>query len=116
MQLDYDSSMLTNFHSCYSRYRFLRLAAIWDSCLIRDLPKEAYTGTRWQAISGIVCIADDVINHGEDREEYDHNLKTFLERCKYKCIKRNRDMLKLRMSEVTFKGHLNTKYGHESDL
>ena len=56
-----------------------------------------------------------MIIHGRDREEHDHNLKAFLERCKDNGIKLNRDNLKLRMSEVTFMGHLITKDGLQSD-
>ena len=112
MQLDHDSSVLTTFQTCYGRRRFLRLpfgssvsSEIFQKKLIQAL----------DGLSGIVCIADDVIIHGKDHEEHAHNLKAFLERSTYKCIKLNRDKLKLRMSEVTFMVRLITKDGLQSD-
>lgn len=42
-------------------------------------------------LQGVVCVADDVIIHGRDEEDHDKKLKMFLERCREKGIKLNKE-------------------------
>ena len=112
VRLDHESSLLTTFQTCHGRYRWCRLpfgtsvsAEIFQRKLLEAL----------EGLPGIVCIADDVIIHGRDMAEHDHHLSGFLQRCKEKGIKLNRDKLELRLSEVTFIGHRITQDGLQSD-
>ena len=66
-------------------------------------------------LPGVVCIADDVIIHGKDLEAHDRNLIAFMERCRYNGINLNREILQLRISEVTFMRHRTAKDGLYSD-
>ena len=110
--LDHESSLLTTFQTCHCRYRWCRLpfgtsvsAEIFQHKLLEALER----------LTGIVCIADDVIIHGRDMAEHDHHLSGFLQCCKEKGIKLNRDKLELRLSEVTFIGHRITEDSVQSD-
>lgn len=113
VQLDHQSSMLTTFQtSCSGRFRFLRLpfgtsvsAEIFQRKLLESLSE----------LTGIVCIADDVIIHGKTVEEHDKNFNNFLLRCEEKGIKLNKKKMELRTSEVTFMGHKITKDGLQAD-
>ena len=66
-----------------------------DLCVIRDL--EALYN-----LSGVVCIADDVVIHGHTEEEHDLHLDQFLTRCQDRGIK---DKFELKLSEIVFMGH-----------
>ena len=110
--LDEESSKLTTFQTCCGRYRWLRLpfglsvsAEIFQRKLIQNL----------QGLPGVICIADDVIIHGKDVAEHDHNLRQFLQRCRERNIKLNRDKLELRTNSFTFMGHQITKDGVRMD-
>ncbi|XP_048239742.1 uncharacterized protein K02A2.6-like [Haliotis rufescens] len=112
VQLDEESSLLTTFQTCFGRYRFLRLpfglsvsSEIFQKKLIQAL----------DGLPGIVCIADDVLIHGRNLEEHDAHLEAFLARCRESHIKLNPSKLELRLSEITFMGHLITKDGLKSD-
>lgn len=106
--LDEESSKLTTFQTCCGRYRWLRLpfglsvsAEIFQRKLIQNL----------QGLPGVVCIADDVIIHGKNVEEHDHNLRLFLQRCRERGIRLNKDKLELRTNSFTFMGHRITNDG-----
>ena len=112
VQMDQDSSLLTTFQTCHGRYRWCRLpfgtsvsAEIFQRKLLEAL----------DGLPGTVCIADDVIIHGKDISEHDHNLNIFLQRCSEKGIKLNQNKFELRMGEITFMGHRITKDGLQSD-
>ena len=76
--LDESSSFLTTFHTCYGRYRYLRLPFGLNSA------SECFQKKLLNALTGlcrVICIADDVLIHDRTAEEHDSNLKTFLARC-----------------------------------
>ena len=93
VMLDEESSLLTTMQTPFGRYRWLRLpfgtsvsAEIFQKKVLEAL----------QGLSGVVCIADDVIVHGESVSEHDTNLRAFLLRCREKGIKLKREKLSLR--------------------
>ena len=63
----------------------------------------------------VVCIADDVIVHGKDTNDHDKYLHEFLQRCREKGIKLNKNKLQLRMNKITFMGHRITPEGLQPD-
>ncbi len=110
--LDEESSLLTTFQTSFGRYRWLRLpfglavsSEIFQKKLIEVL----------DGLPGVVCIADDVLIHGENEEAHDKCLEGFLARCRNKNVKLNPKKLELRMTEITFMGHLITKDGLQTD-
>ena len=78
IKLDEESSKLTTFQTYYGRYRWKRLPfglSVSSEIFQRKLT-EALVG-----LSGIICIADDIIIHGKSESEHDLNMKKFIERC-----------------------------------
>ena len=66
-------------------------------------------------LTGVVCVADDIIIHGQTLDDHNSNLEAFFQRCKEKGIRLNRNKLELRKEAVTFLGHRITKNGLEVD-
>jgi len=66
-------------------------------------------------LSGVICIADDVIVHGRDEQEHDARLVAFLQRCQERGIQLNRDKFVLKNTEITFMGHQITAAGLQAD-
>jgi len=76
VELDYESSLLTTFQTYYGRYRWTRLpfglyvsSEIFGRKLLEAL----------DSLTGVICIADDVIVHGRDEGEHDARLAAFLQ-------------------------------------
>ena len=72
-------------------------------------------------LPGVYPIADDILIVGEGatdgaaEEDHDRKLRQFLDRCREKCIKLNKEKFRLRLSEVSYMGHLLTKEGLRPD-
>ncbi|XP_064622353.1 uncharacterized protein K02A2.6-like [Lineus longissimus] len=112
VELDEESSLLTTFQTLFGRYRWKRLpfGLIVASEIFQRKLLEAIDG-----LTGVECIADDVVIHGRNTEEHDRNLEAFLQRCREKGIKLNIAKLELRLSEITFMGHMVTERGLQAD-
>ena len=112
IELDNPYSMLTTFQTCFGRYRWLRLP--FGLCVSSEIFQkrilECFAG-----LSGIVCIADDIVIHGKTREEHDKNLELFLKRCNEENVMLNKDKFSFRTDSITFMGHVVTKDGLKSD-
>ncbi len=110
--LDHESSLLTTFQTCFGRYRWLRLpfglsvsSEIFQKKLLENL----------QGLSGIACIADDIMVHGSDNKTHDTALEALMERCLEKQIRLNKDKMEIRMDKITFLGHQITSEGLSTD-
>jgi len=112
VELDTESSLLTTFQTCYGRYRWLRLpfGTTVSSEVFQRRLLEALSG-----LAGVVCIADDIIIHGTDKQDHDKHLTAFLDRCMTAGIKLNRQKLEVGVDEVVFMGHRITKDGLQVD-
>ena len=110
--LDEESSKLTTFQTCFGRYKWLRLpfGLNVSSEIFQKRILDCFSG-----LSGIVCIADDIVIHGKTIEEHDKNLELFLQRCRENNVVLNKDKLVLRTDSITFMGHIVTKDGLKSD-
>ena len=110
--LDEPSNKLTTFQTCFGRYRWLRLP--FGTCVSSEIFQkrllEAVDG-----LTGVVCVADDIIIHGQTLDDHNSNLEAFFQRCKEKGVRLNRNKLELRKEAITFRGHRITKNGLEVD-
>ena len=62
-------------------------------------------------LKGVANIADDLVVHRQDSEEYDRNLIKVLERLKERGLTVNAEKCTFRMTKVVFMGLLLTRYG-----
>ena len=69
-----------------------------------------------RGLSGIICIADDIVIFGKTPEEHDENLRKFFERSKERGMKLDKDKLDIGLKEVTFMGYRITHEGLRVDL
>lgn len=109
--LDGESSELTIFQTCFGRYRWLRLpfGTSVSSGIFQKKLMEAF-----DRLKGVVCVADDVIIHGNGTEDHDKNLDEFLGRCHKKNVKLNKKKL-LQSDNITFMGYKISKEGLSTD-
>ena len=112
IELDKESSWLTTFQTCFGRYRWLRLpfglsasSEIFQRELVQAL----------DGLPGVICIADDVVIHGQTLEEHDKHLAEFLQRCQQVGIRLNKQKMKVAVQEITFMGHKISSEGLQSD-
>ena len=116
--LDLESSLLTTFHTPFSRYRWLRLP-FGTSASSEIFQQKIYMAL--EGLAGIICVADDIVVYGKGPDDqtalkdHDTNLSKLLERCLEKNIKLNKDKSILRATEIPFLGHLVTNQGLKPD-
>lgn len=110
--LDYASSKLTTFQTCYGRYRWLRMPFGLSAAaeIFQRKLRDAIMG-----LEGIVCVADDIIIHGKTDDEHDRNVKAFFERCREQGIKLNKAKSSFKVTSVSFMGHTISDKGLEID-
>ena len=74
-----------------------------------------------QDLPGVEVIADDILVYGcgsteqEFMQHHDANLRKLLQRAREQNLKLNKKKVKLRLSEVTYMGHLLTSEGLRPD-
>ncbi|GAB1608626.1 hypothetical protein Ahia01_001147000 [Argonauta hians] len=112
VRLDENSSRLTTFQTPYGRYRWKRLpfgtsvsSEIFQKRLDQALEK----------LQGVIGVSDDIIVHGETKEDHDKNLKNLLELCRRVGLRLNRKKAEIRKQEISFLGHLITSDGLKID-
>ena len=112
IKLDENSSKLTTFQTCFGRFRWLRLpfGLNVSSEIFQRKLLEAISG-----LSGVICIADDIIIYGSNDAEHDLNMENFLKRCRDTGIKLNKSKMDLKVKSLTFMGHKITEKGLEID-
>ena len=72
-------------------------------------------------LDGLLTVHDDMVTYGtgdtEEEAEADHNrkLQQFLQRCRQREIKLNKNKLKLLCKEIPYMGHLVTADGLKPD-
>jgi hypothetical protein len=118
LKLDEPSSYLTTFESPFGRHRWLR-------CPYGITPAPEIFQARIHAalsgLEGVHCIADDVLLTGSgdtvEAAEIDHdkNLRAFLDRCREKGIKLNREKIRMRRESTCYMGHVLTSSGLRPD-
>ena len=72
-------------------------------------------------LNGLLDVHDDIVIYGtgdtdeEANADHDKNLEKFLQRCRQKGIKLNKQKLKFKCTEFPYLGHLVTKEGLKPD-
>ena len=118
IKLDKESSMLTTFWTPFGRYRWLRLPFGLTSApeVFQCKQHEVLEG-----LHGVEVIADDILVYGcgktqeEAVKDHDANLIELLKRAQKVNLKLNKKKLKLKMTEVSYMGHLLTSTGLKPD-
>ena len=109
--LDEYASFLT-FQTCFGRYRYLRLPfGLNVSAEIFQKKVHEIFGD----MPGVVCIHDDIVVHGKNKEEHDGNLRQALQRCSNYGVKLNTEKFELAKEEINFMGHIISKDGIKTD-
>lgn len=118
VELDEESSYLTTFGTPWGRYRWLRMPFG-----ISPAPEEFQRrlDEALEGLEGVKAIHDDIVVFGcgdtdeEAKHDHDRKLQALFDRCRDENIKINRDKLKLRLSTVTYLGHVISAKGLEMD-
>ena len=112
VKLDKDSRKLTTFETPNGLFRYKRLP--FGLCVAAEVFQkklcQAITG-----LKGVLCIADDIIVHGKNKDEHDANLNDFLKRCRETGIRLNKEKTILNTDRVKFMGHSISNKGVEVD-
>ena len=117
IKLDEESSMLT-FWTPFGRYQWLRLPFGLTSV------PEVFQCKQHEVLEGLhgeEVIADDILVYGcgktqeEAVKDHDANLIELLKRAQMVTLKLNKKKLKLKMTEVSYMGHLFTSTGLKPD-
>ena len=116
--LEEKSAKLTTFDTPFGRYYWRRLpfGLSVSSEIFQKRIHQALDG-----LPGLLDVHDDIVIYGtgdtdeEANADHDKNLETFLQRCRHKGIKLNKQKLKLKCTEFPYLGHLVTKEGLKPD-
>ena len=118
VKLDDESSRLTTFWTPFGRYCWLRLPFGLTSS------PEVYQYKQHEALQGlpgVEVIADDILVFGcgdtqsDAVKNHDENLIRLLKRAQKVNLKLNKKKLKLKMSEVSYMGHILSAEGLKPD-
>ena len=112
--LDEASSLMTNMHTSFGRYRWLRMPFGVNSA-----PEEFQMriAAALDGIEGIISIADDILIYGDGETDeeaeisHDRHLTILLDRCAQRSLKLNPRKFRFRQKEVKFMGHIFTPRG-----
>lgn len=116
--VDEESSQLTAFQNPWGRYRYKRMPFG-----IKPAPElfQQKLDQNLEDLSGTHIIADDILitGKGETMQEayrdHDKNLRVFLERCRDRSIKLNKEKFNLHCEETNFIGHTLTANGLKAE-
>ena len=118
VELDEDSSLLTTFNTPFGRHRWKRMPFG-----IKSAP-EVWQRKMREHIEGlkeVEVIADDfvIVGYGDTPTEWqadhDRNVRAFLDRCRERTLKLNKNKARLKQHEVPFIGHILTPQGFKLD-
>ncbi|XP_063956518.1 uncharacterized protein K02A2.6-like [Lytechinus pictus] len=107
-KLDEESSLLTTFATPWARYRWKRLpfGLKFSSEIFQKRLHQALDG-----LSGVRCVADDIIIWGNSDAEHDARLYCLLKRCQAVGIVLNKEKCQFRLKEISFLGHIVSNSG-----
>ena len=116
--LDEESAKLTTFDTPFGRYYWRRLpfGLSVSSEIFQTRIHHALDG-----LPGLLDVHDDIVIYGtgdtdeEANADHDKNLEKFLQCCRHKGVKLNKQKLKLKCTEFPYLGHLVTKEALKPD-
>ncbi|CAC5379713.1 unnamed protein product [Mytilus coruscus] len=114
VNMDESSSYLTTFETPFGRFRLMKMPFG-----ISPAPEyfQQFLEREIENLPGVRTVADDILIYGEGdtveeaTADHDIKLKAFLDRCRSRNIKLNRDKFQLRLTEMPYIGHLLTADG-----
>ncbi|XP_063951965.1 uncharacterized protein K02A2.6-like [Lytechinus pictus] len=111
-KLDEESSLLTTFATPWRRYRWkgLPFGLKVSSEIFQKRLHQAPDG-----LSGVRCVADDIIIWGNSDAEHDARLHCLLKRCQAVGIVLNKEKCQFRLKEISFLGHIVSNSGLKPD-
>ncbi|KAK7105846.1 hypothetical protein V1264_017174 [Littorina saxatilis] len=117
--LDDESSLLTTFETPFGKFRWTRMPFGASVC-----PEEFQrrVDDALNGLPGVFAVHDDVIVWGsgdtekEAAKDHDQNVRLFLQRCREKNIKLNKEKVEYRKTEVSYLGHVISKDGLKCDM
>ena len=112
VKLDYESSLLTTFNTPFGRYRFTRMPFGIKSA--QEVFQKKFDEV-CENLEGCFKIVDDVIISGKSKQEHDQNLMAFLQHCREKNIRINREKCVFFTTQVSYFGHIFTSKGLKPD-
>ena len=118
VRLDDASANLTTFHTPFGRHKWLRLP--FGIC---SAPEEFQRRTLeiLEGLKGVYVKADDVLITGEGdtlaeaTADHDENFLRFMDRCREKNFKLNKEKLRFKQSSVRYHGHILSSDGIKPD-
>ena len=112
MIIDEESQKLTTMATPFGRYCWARLpfglkisAEVFQRKLSQAL----------EGLTGVICVADDIVIHAPNVETHDVYLRELLQRCRNVGIRLNRDKSMINIDEMIYMGHKISKNGIEPD-
>ena len=107
-----ESKLLTTFITPFGRYAFNKLPFGISSApeLFQKRMSKILEG-----LEGVVCLMDDVLIFGKDKEEHDQRLKQVLERIQAANVTLNPSKCEFHKSTVKFLGHVIDHHGIRAD-
>jgi len=103
IELDPESKDITAFATHDGIFRYKRL-----SFGVNAAPRHVITQSM-AGLQGVENIADDLVVHGRDTEEYDKNLHSVLQHLSEKQLTLNAEKCTFRMNKMVFMGLLLSK-------
>lgn len=103
IQLDEESSHLCTFNTPFGRSS---APEVFQRCIARHL----------EGLEGVLNVIDDILVWGESVEQHDCRLRQLLDRLRSIKLKLNRSKCKIRLTEMTYIGHVLSEEGLKPDL
>lgn len=110
--LDEQSSYLTTMVTPWGRYTWKRLPfglKVSGEIFQRKLHESL------EGLSGIACVADDILVFGNDQMSHDTHLTELIKRCEERHIRLNKNKCEFSVSRISFLGHIISDAGLEAD-
>ena len=110
--LSSESRPLTTFLTPFGRYWFNKLPFG-----ISSAPEvfQSRMNTVLNGLEGVICLIDDVLIHGNDKNEHDKRLRKVLERLQESGVTLKNDKCEFWKTELKFLGHMVSQDGVRAD-
>ena len=112
VKLDPSSAKLCTFNTPFGRYMFKRFPFGLSSS--QDIFQRIMSDM-FQDIDGVEVVVDDLLIWGETDEQHDSHLKRVLERVRQRNLKLNKSKCQLKLSEISYVGHILSNDGVKPD-
>ena len=112
LELTEKSSLLTTMATPFGRYCWTRLP--FGLCVSSEI-FQRHLHDALEGLTGVVCVADDIVVFGNAEADHDANLHALLQRCVEKGISLNHKKCAFYCPQISFLGHIITADGVSAD-